>query len=748
MKKLLAISCGIFILLQSSQSQTNTSTIEGVVFELGENGTRTVLPGANVYWLETGEGEITDEEGKFSISRNTDENQLITSYVGYSSDTILIGNQPEFLEIQMSSSVKLDEVQVVHRQKSSSISYVEPIKVEKITEKEFLKAACCNLSESFETTPSVDVNFTDAITGTRQIQMLGLAGPYTQIMRENMPDVRGLSSLYGLVMIPGTWVEGLQLSKGTGSVVNGFESIAGQINIELREPFEGDRFYLNGYFGSAGRIEANAHGRVQLSEKLSTNLLLHTMQKQQRMDPNEDGFLDDPLNEHYIAMNRWDFRTETGWEGQLAVKGTLIDNTGGQHHYHADEDAGSTTIWGLQQKLRRWEGFAKLGHVSEIFPWRSFGIQLSAARHTQESFFGTRPYDAAQTNLYANFIYQSILSNTLHGIKFGASLLHDDYEEAFSGQDFDRVETVPGIFGEYSYLPDENFTLVAGLRLDHHNHYGLFITPRVHARYALTENTVMRGSVGRGFRSAALLAENQGLMASSREFIFEGDGSDKPYGLNPEIAWNFGLNLTQSFNVMTRPGTITFDFYHTIFDNQIVIDLEQSPQEVHFYNLRGKSFSNSFQAQMDYELLKRLDLRLAYRFFDVQTTYGEELLERPLTGKHRAFGNLAYSTPNGWSFDFTANWQGEKRIPNTASNPAEYRREVFSEDYFIFNSQVSKRWGEKFEIYSGVENIFSYTQDDPIIASDDPFGDYFDASMIWAPVFGRNIYVGFRYKIQ
>ncbi|XOV95231.1 MAG: TonB-dependent receptor plug domain-containing protein [Bacteroidota bacterium] len=721
--------------------------IEGVVKGAIEGGQTEDLYGASVYWSGTTLGVTTDTTGHFKIQSNSGTRELVVSFIGYLPDTILVdGNK--FLDIKLIQNNQLEAVEIEYRQKTTTIDFLEAKKVETIGERELLKAACCNLSESFETSPSVDVSFTDAVTGTRQIEMLGLAGPYTQIMRENIPDVRGLSAVQGLTYTPGTWIDAIQLNKGTGSVVNGYESIAGQINVNLRNPSMMDKVYLNAYANQMGRFEMNSNIGLDVGDKWGTAILLHGKLNSIRNDRNNDGFLDNPLSKQFIGLNRWELYNDQGLHFQFGVKGTYIDNLGGQSDFSLD-DKGSNSIWGMSMLTNRIEGWTKIGKVNQGKPYESFGFQLSASHHDQKSFFGLRGYDASQNMLYGNFIFQSIIGSTNHQYKAGMSFQYDDFNEVFDLVNYDRTEVVPGAFFEYTFQGSDRFNAVAGIRGDYHNLFGAFVTPRVHLRYLLTENTVLRASGGRGQRTANLLSENMGLMASSRNFIIEGDGSSKPYGLNPEVAWNYGLNLTHEFSLDYRDGSITFDFYRTDFKNQIVVDRDTNPQEVHFYNLDGESFSNSFQAQLDYELVKRLDIRLAYRWFDVQTTYGNELLKKPFVSSNRAFMNLAYETRDHWRFDYTANWQGKKRISNTVSNPSEYTLSGYSPDFVLMNAQISKSWRDEiFEIYSGVENLLNFRQENPILSSEEPFSPYFDSSLVWGPIFGRNIYLGLRYRIR
>ncbi len=736
-----------FVQVQA-QDQKGKSQVEGRVVERLSSGVEEALVGVNVYWVGGNDIVSTDINGEFKIDKTASSDQLIFSYVSYENDTITV-NQDGFILVALENEVQLGTVEVKSRKKTSSISFVNPIKTLNIGEKELAKAACCNLSESFETSPSVDVSFTDAVTGTRQIQLLGLAGPYTQITRENIPDIRGLSALNGLGHSPGTWVESIQLNKGTGSVINGYESIAGQINVELQQPDDTEKFYVNLYGNIMGRGEANVHFSQKLSEKLYTGILTHYSQNTRKNDQNKDGFLDNPLKQDIILLNRWKFIGDNGVRAQLGVKYVNSTHFGGQLLYDGLDADKKPNIWGLDLNNQRIEAWSKTGWVNEKKPTQSFGLQLSAMSHSQESLFGDKKYDAKQNLFYANFIYQGDLWNCNHKFKTGASFQFDQFDEevSFFSQNFTRNEIVPGIYGEYAYKHLDKFGIVLGLRGDYHNNYGFFVTPRLHLRYAVNDGTVVRLSAGKGQRTASIFAENFALLASNRTWNIQQENDDTPYGLDQEVAWNYGLSLTQDFKIDYREGAISIDFFRTDFQNQIIVDVDGSPKQVSIYNLDGASFSNSFQAQVDYELVKRLDLRIAYRWFDVQTQYRSGLLDKALISKHRAFVNLAYETRDAWAFDYTLNWQGPKRIPFTGSNPAEFQLSTSSPSFVLMNAQVSKSWKEKFDVYVGVENILGFRQKDAILDAENPFSENFDASLVWGPVFGRNIYAGLRYRI-
>jgi outer membrane receptor for ferrienterochelin and colicin len=657
--------------------------------------------------------------------------------------------QEQPIDTATNKQQKLKEVTIKHRRASTQISMLDPMKKELISQRELLKAACCNLSESFETTPSVDVAFTDAVSGYKQIQMLGLAGPYTLITRENIPDTRGLAAITGLSFTPGTFIEGMQLSKGTGSVVNGYESVAGQINVEWRKPFEEkeEKWHLNLYQSSQGRSEGNIVYRHQFNDKLSTNLFLHGRSQWLKQDNNGDGFLDQPLDKQFVAANRWFWFGPKGWEIQGGVKGVYIENTGGQWHYEKDAEQIAGKPWGFQLNTKRAEAWAKIGHM---FPGRkgtSIGLQIAGVYHDQDANYGRRNYIASQKSLYTNLIYQTIIGNTNHVIKGGLSNLIDNYHDSLGFAGYNRNEIVPGAFAEYSYTMSEKFNLVAGLRGDYHNIFGAFATPRLHVRYAPFKRTVLRASVGRAQRTANIFAENMGYMASNRSFVIEGTDKSKPFGLDPEVAWNTGVNLTQKFMIDYRDGAFSVDYYYTNFQNQVVVDVE-NPHYVRLYNLKGLSFANSLQAQLDYELIHNLDLRLAYRWYDVRSTYGSELKERPLVAAHRAFANVGYETRNNWKFDYTVQWIGSKRLPELHAHHGGTEPSKYSPSFWQMNAQISKSWNDVLEVYVGGENLTNYMMHDPIIGASNPYAEGFDASMIWGPIMGANFYGGLRYKIR
>ncbi len=626
-----------------------------------------------------------------------------------------------------------------------------------VTSKELLKAACCNLAESFETNPSIDVNFSDALTGTKQIKMLGLTSPYLMITEENIPSVRGASQAYGLSFTPGTWVESIQITKGAGSVVNGFESISGQINTELKKPINDVPFFLNTYGSTDNRFELNTHFNKKISDKWATSLFVHGNTRTAKKDMNNDGFLDNPLAKQINILNRYQYyNAEKGLVSFINFRYMNDKKQTGQVDFNPKTDKGTTRFWGSEINTERLDVSTKIGYVFKDMPYQSIGFQNAFDSHNQQSYFGLNQYNIKQSSYYSNLIFNSIINNTMHKFATGLNFTYDKYQELVNISNYSRIDNSLGAFFEYTYDNTDNFSLILGGRIDYHNRLGTFLTPRLHVRYNPWEKGVLRFSAGRGKRAANIFAENQPLFASSKTFMFiDNTGNSSPsgklggvYGLNPEIAWNYGLSFNQKFSIFGKKADAGFDFYRTTFQSQVVVDVMNSPQQVLFYNLKGKSFANSLQVEFNYELAKNFNLRSAYKFYDVRTDYILGDFQKPLQAKHRFFENLEYETPKTekgqqWKMDYTYNWVGKQQLPNSGGLLPN-----FSPSYSLMNAQISRVFSPVFEVYIGGENLGNYTQQKPILGNENPFGSTFDASIVYAPVFGQMYYAGLRLKVR
>lgn len=716
-----------------------------------ENQQHKPLENVEIYWENTNEFSITNSNGEFQINYSNQYKKLIFNHIGFKSDTLIV-EKNEFIRHQMVENLVLDEVLIKSKKKDLQVTHTGVNFGETLNSGELLKAACCNLSESFGTNPSVDVSFTDAVTGIKQIQLLGLSSPYILFTQENIPAIKGANQLLGFGFIPGTWVESIQIAKGAGSVINGYESITGQINFELKKPHHKDKFFFNLYGAENGRWEFNADYNQKLNEHLGVDLMLHTNLLQTKNDHNIDGFLDDPMGKQINFLNRWNFdNPHKNYHTSLIWRYIKDERQAGQVDFNPEEHQFSTQYWGSESDVEKWDFYYKLGKIYPDLPYKSMGFQVNFSHHIQDAYYGLQTYEVKNNNLYFNYIYQSILTNTFHKFKTGISFKNDAYREFINQEDYSRTDWNLGAFFEYNYDKGEKFSYNAGVRMDYHNLMRFFITPRLHVKYQLFDKTSLRGSVASGKRIANIFVENPQLFISNREIILN-NNSDGAYGLNPESAVNVGVNLLQTFQLMGRSGSFSAEYYHTDFSEQVVVDFE-SPQQVKFYNLDGKSYANSFQLSANYEVMNGLEVRLAYKNTLQKIQYEQGLLPKPLQAQERFFVNTSYKTLETdqggyWHFDATLNHVGTMRLPSTSSNPVAYQVQTHSQPYDLVNFQVNKFFSNHFSLYFGGENVLDYTQHKAILANDSPFSDYFDGSIIYAPINGRMFFAGLRYSVR
>lgn len=730
-----------FFLVFLSISALQSQTFSGNVFEMQE-GKKTPLEGANIYQLLTTNGTTSDGNGAFSLNlKRSEHDAVVFSYVGYVNDTIhlhVIGKGP--IEVFMQAQAQLDQVEIVSSQKGNFVSRASTLSIENVSSKGLKQAACCNLSESFQNSASVSVSYSDAITGAKHIEMLGLAGKYTQFMQENIPNLRGLAGPFGLGYYPGDWMESIQVSKGASTVINGYESITGQINIELKKPTGKEKFLLNMYLNSETRLEANMVGTIKLNEKLTTMLFAHYDQMQMKIDDNDDGFLDMPLMRQINLYNRWTYESN-GTHFEFGMKYLTEDRNGGQYNFNPELASNPANGYGFSVNTDRAEANIKLGQIFSDRDLTSLGFQSQFTWQNQQSFYGLNKYNASQLTLYNNLLFQSFISNSKHQYTTGISYYYTEYDQLVNDSVFDRIESVPGVFLQYTYSDGKKLNIIAGIREDYNNEYGFLFTPRLHVRYSFNPQNIFRANAGKGYKPVNVIAENTSLFLTSKVVQVLGE-------LDMESAWNYGLSYTRFFNIGTRELSFVVDYFYTNFENQTIVDRETDQFTVYIYNLKGKSYSHSIQGEVQYELFKNFNMTMAFRYNDVKTTINNQLMAAPMINVYKGLVSASYQTNlKKWQFDANMQLNGNMPLPTTSWNPPEYQRPEDSPTYVIVNAQVTKLF-KKWEIYLGGENLTNFCQPNPIISADNPFGEYFDGTIIYGPINGIKIYTGFRYTIR
>ena len=592
-----------------------------------------------------------------------------------------------------------------------------------INREELFKAACCNLGESFTTNPSVDVNYSDAATGAKQIKLLGLSGTYVQMLTENLPNFRGAAAPFSLDYVPGPWMNSIQVSKGSSSVRNGYESITGQIDIEYLKPDNDEGVTVNLYGGTLGRLEANADANVHLDDKLSTEVLAHYQDDFGHHDVNDDGFLDQPNVRQWNLQNRWKWKgAHYMFHGGLAL--VKEKREGGQTHHTAPD---VHHLYKIGVETDRYEGYMK--HAFIIDPEKGTNIALmgNASMHLLEANYGEKHYSVNQKNAYAQLLFETNLTEH-HNLSTGLSLNYDYLTR-------DDKETTPGAYVQYTYNLNDKVVAMAGIRADHSSRYGTFVTPRFHLKLTPSEIVSLRLSAGKGYRTVHALAENNNLLASGRQLVVD--------DLEQERAWNYGVSSSFYIPLFDKTLKLNAEYYHTHFSQQAVIDFDSNPNAILITNLDGKSYSNTVQIDATYPIVQGLELTAAWRWNDVKCTYGGELMEKPLTSRYKGLVTASYKTPLGlWQFDATLQLNGGGRMPTPVNGLWDERFKAYEQ----VSAQIT-RWFRHFSVYIGGENLTGFRQKKTIINAEDPWSASFDPTMVWGPVHGRMFYAGVRINV-
>ncbi|MBQ6958629.1 MAG: TonB-dependent receptor [Bacteroidales bacterium] len=749
-------------------------TLHGYVYYQNPNGKTEPLPFAQVYHMEREKLIETDANGEFTL-RLTARATLIATYVGYTRDTVVVEPGTAEAKFYLSGENDLNESKVTAMQ--STLPKLKSVKTEVITAAGLCKMACCALAESFENSASVTVGYADAVTGARQIKLLGLSGTYTQMLDENRPVMRGIASPFGMSFVPGQWLESIQIAKGPSSVINGLEAITGQINMEHRKPTDETPLFVQVYGSSDKMFETNIASAVQFNEKWSMINMAHVGGTASKMDHNQDGFRDEPEDLQLNFTSRWLYYAPSGMQIRFGGRFLNDDRLGGQMNATKDNAFNlKNDIWGSNIKNRGINGYFKIGVPLNEENTANIALVADFNHHEFDSFFGMRTYDAKQNSAFANLIYQNEINET-HKVEFGATWQFDDLNQVYGlfqdpmssyhnpREDFSRQENAISGFGEYTLTPGDNFTFVGGLNLQYNSLHGWLFAPRANVRWSPAEWVTLRALGGRGYRTANIFTDNLGIFSTGKGFYTPShpfSGSFDPRNLSDldllEDAWTWGANVTfyLPFGAEDTDTYLSFDYFHNDFNKQVIVDYELSPISIFFYNLYGKSFTNTYQVDFSVNPLERFNITTTFRYTDAKVTLMEQgLVERPMTSRYKGVLNMQYATAmSKWTFDFTAQINGPMRLPK-------YTAEVWGMEtspvFPMLYAQITRKF-KGIDVYVGAENILGFRQHHAIICADNPFGfgvnagfprasDVFDASSVWGPLMGRKFYIGLRYTL-
>ncbi|MBO4443855.1 MAG: TonB-dependent receptor [Bacteroidaceae bacterium] len=701
------------------------------------------IAGANIVWAGTSKGTVSNEKGGFFLEPITGKTEIVTSFIGYANDTLRWRGESSII-IVLREGIVMNDVEIASQRTGMKLNLATS-NTELIETADLLRFACCNLGESFSANPSVDVSYSDAATGAKQIKLLGLSGRYVQMLTENIPNFRGAATPFALSYVPGPWMQSIQVSKGAATVKNGYESITGQINIEFLKPQSEEALDLNVYGDSKGKAETNMSVNYHLSDKLSTGLLVHMENNFLEHDMNHDNFVDMPRVKQYNIQNRWMYHTDL-YALQASVKGMSERRHGGNMQtfvlVHPE-----TNPYSIDISTRRWESFVKNAYFVNPDKGSNIALILSGSRHVQDAVYGKKFYGIDELNGYASLMYETDIDD-IHSLSTGASLNFDDFRQDYSlvadgvRNHDDEKECVPGAYVQYTFNLHDKLVMMGGIRADYSNLYGAFVTPRAHIKWAPNDIFSLRASGGKGYRTPHVLAESHNMLASSRQIVI-----DKH--LKQEEAWNSGISASLHFPLFDTPLTLSLEYYYTHIINQLVADMDTDPHAVHFHNLQGTAFSHTTQANATYDISDAISVSAAFRFMDARTTYNGILRELPLTSHYKSLFSGTWKSPlELWQVDVTLQMNGGGRLPNPYTLPdGNLSWDATYEPYQILNAQVTRlfRWGS---IYAGGENLTGTCQEYAIIDASNPWGGNFDSTMIWGPLEKAMFYAGIRFKFK
>ena len=670
----------------------------------------------------------------------------------------------------------LDAAVFVSRQAGNYLSKIKEVRTEVISAAGLCKMACCNLAESFENSASVTVGYSDAVTGARQIRLLGLSGVYTQMLDENRPVMRGLSAPFGLSYVPGQWLESIQIAKGASSVINGVESMTGQINMEHRKPTDEKPLFINGAVMSDTKMDLNIASSLQMGYKWSTIILGHVSGNIKPHDMNGDGFLDEPRMLQFNLANRWLYQADNGVQIRFGVRALQDSRLGGQmlkdkdgkdvfydkDEYSLEPVSGKVDPWGSDILNRSINGYMKIGIPLNEDNSQNIALVGDYSYQDMDSYFGSTKYLAGQHSLFGNLLYQNVISDA-HKFTLGMSATYDRYMEDFRrlvvNQDVScnglTQMAVGGIFGEYTFHAGEKFSAIAGLRQDFYKKSGNKIvgkfSPRITLKYAPSEEVVLRANGGRGVRYSTPLIDNIGVFSTGK--VFSGAYNDHIL----EDAWTFGGNITYYLPFGSSSNAyISFDYFRTQFVQQMVVDYERYANAIDFYALDGnRSFTDNYQVDFSVDPFERFNVTVTCRYTNAKIELaGQGLVEKPMTSRFKGVLNLQYATNlNKWIFDFTASINGSCRVYNFMEQTSKgLYKNGRTPVYPLLYAQVTRRF-KGWDVYAGVENLTNFTQKDVIIGAVkengivNPRQASFDASCIWGPLMGIKAHVGFRFTL-
>jgi len=724
------------------QSQTITGS---VVSSEGEK-----LSFANVIIQGAMTGTTADIDGNFQLPTDRKEASVVASYLGYENDTLYwVKDKILHFVLKPSSSV-LDEVVVSGTMKEVT-RMNSPIPIEVYTPVFFRRNPTPNLFTALENVNGVRPQLNCNVCNTGDIHINGMEGPYTMVMIDGMPIVSALSTVYGLMGIPNSMVQRIEVVKGPASTLYGSEAVGGLINVITKNPETASRFSLDFNTTHYGDFNLDLGTKIQTG-KASGLFSANVFHFDNIFDINGDNFTDVTLQKRFSLFNKWNFKRKENRLASIALRYVWEDRWGGELQW-TPAFRGGDSIYGESILTKRIE---LIGNY-QLPVKEKLTLAYSYNLHDQNSVYGTTFYLAKQQIGFTQLTWDKSFAghDVLAGVAFRYTFYDDNTPVTADGENLNINKPshiyLPGVFVQDEITLTKKQKLLAGLRYDYNSEHGNILTPRLNYKWTMDDNNTFRLGFGNGFRVANVFSEDHAALTGAREVVIAAD-------LKPEKSYNFNINHTT--RLFPKFGFVTLDgsIFYTYFTNRIVADLFSDVNKVIYDNLNGNSVSKGVTLNTEFNFTNGLKVMAGGTWMDVSInetnqSSGIKTKERQIqTPDFTGTWTISYTFPKSdITLDYTGNVTGPMRLPVVLDD---YRPE-YSPWFSIQNIQLTKRFKNGVEIYGGLKNLLHFIPDDPILRPFDPFdkhidvnnpnGYTFDPTYNFAPMQGIRGFIGMRW---
>jgi outer membrane receptor for ferrienterochelin and colicins len=725
-------------------------TIEIEVFD-EENR---ALSYATVLLKGTNFGKTTDNDGKV-IFKNLPfgEYQLVVSYLGYLKYEQIISiqefNTTTFTAQLLKGVDILNEVVITGTQRENRVSE-SPIKVEILSAKLFQKNPTPNLFQAVEMVNGVKPQLNCNVCNTGDIHINGMEGGYTMILIDGMPIVSGLSTVYGLMGIPNSITDRIEIVKGPASALYGSEAMAGIINVITKNPLENaGQITLEAQGTTWGELTLDGSIALKVGKNVGTLISGNYYKFNQIIDNNNDGFTDLTLQDRFSIFNKWQIKRPENRAATLALRYMQENRWGGETDW-TEAFRGTDEIYGESIYTKRFETILnyQLPTKNNIF------FQASYNYHDQNSVYGDMPFIGQQHTAFGQLFLEKNLSPTLH-LMTGTALRYNYYNDNTPATVTADEQFFPGLFAQTEWKPNDRNNLLVGLRYDYNVNHGNIVSPRIAYRFDVNKNNQFRINLGTGFRTVYIFTEDHAALSGARDVIITED-------LNPERSFNSMLNYILKIPSNNHYWSFDFSAFYNYFTNKIVGDFDENPNQIIYSNLNGNAVTRGLAFNIDYTNAFPLKVNVGLTLMDVFLNEENEdgVLERTdqlFASKWSGNYLVSYTAaPIALTFDLTGSFYGPMRLPIF---PNDFRPE-YSPAFTIMNLKISKKLPYGINLYAGVRNILNFIPDNPILRPEDPFdrnidnpitnpnGYTFDPTYNYASLQGINGFFGVVWNLK